>query len=294
MTRAGFLSLIAGSAFAQKPRLNVEQRIRQLLATAPGTLYLFGKNLDNNKIYAIRPDEKVRTASTIKVPMMVAAFGEVDAGRAKWDEPIQLREEDKIGGAGVLREFSNGLRVPLRDLLHLMIVISDNTATNLVLDRIPADVVNQYMDRYGLTQTRALRKIMGASGAGGISKAGEDPANSRYGLGVSTAREMVTLLEKIENGEVINPAACKEMLAILKRQQLLDGMGRRLSGTVLAAKSGALDALRSDIGIIYSKRGRIAIAATVDGMKKPDWSPDNPGLLFLARLTPLIIEAIGK
>lgn len=294
MTRAGFLSLLTTAAFAQKPRLTVEQRIRQLLLSAPGTLCLYARNLDNAKTYAIRPDDKVRTASTIKVPIMVAAFGEVDAGRATWDETILLRDEDKIGGAGVLREFSAGLRVPLRDLVHLMIVISDNTATNLVLDRITADLVNQYMDRYGLPQTRSLRKIMGASGVNGVSKAGEDPANNRYGLGVSTPREMVTLLEKIEKGEIVSPAACKEMLAILKRQQLLDGMGRKLAGTVLAAKSGALDALRSDIGIIYSKRGRIAIAATVDGIRKTDYSADNPGLLFLAKLTPLIIEAIGK
>jgi beta-lactamase class A len=82
----------------------------------------------------------------------------VAAGRANWDETITLREEDKVTGSGVLREFSNGLKLPLQDVVHMMIVVSDNTATNMVIERITADAVNAEMDRYGLTATRSMRK----------------------------------------------------------------------------------------------------------------------------------------
>jgi beta-lactamase class A len=294
----GVVLLLALSASAQQRPAPVTARIQQLIARAPGAVSLFAKNLETGKTFGVREDERVRTASTIKLPVMVAAFGEVEAGRARWDELLVLREEDKISGSGVLKELSNGVKLPLRDLVHLMIVVSDNTATNLVLDRITAQVVNEYMDRYGLPMTRSLRKVLGdrnqlKPNPSGFSEAGRLEENKRFGLGVSTAREMVSLLEMIERGQVISPQACKEMIAILKRQQYTDGIGRKLGDTPVASKSGALDALRSDVGIIYTRKGRIAVAITVDGMKRIDYSPDNPGLLFIGQLTPLLLELLS-
>ncbi|MBL8230773.1 MAG: serine hydrolase [Bryobacterales bacterium] len=272
-----------------------DSRIRQLLERAPGTVWLYAKNLDNGKTYGVREDERVRTASTIKLPVMVAVFGEVLAGRARWNEEIVLRTDDKVSGSGILKEFSDGVRIPLRDLVHLMIVVSDNTATNLVLDRITAQTVNEYMDRYGFAKTRSMRKVLGdrnqlKPNPSGHSEAGQIEDNKRFGIGSSTAREMVTLLEKLENGQIVSPSASKEMIAILKRQQYTDGIGRKLGDTPVASKSGALDALRSDVGIVYTPKGRIAIAVTVDGMKQVDYSPDNAGLLFISQLTPLLLQ----
>jgi beta-lactamase class A len=271
------------------------RRIRDRLAGFPGVVCLHSKNLDSAAEFGLRADERVRTASTIKLPIMVAAFASVAAGRASWDEPLLLREEDKISGSGVLTEFSGGLRLPLRDLVHLMIVVSDNTATNLVLDRIGADAVNEQMDLLGLRETRCLRKVRGdgqqLKPPAGFSKAGLIPDNQRFGLGVSTPREMVVLLEKLDRGEVVSPEASKEMVAILRRQQSKDGIGRR-EGTVVASKSGSLDALRSDVGIVYSPGARIAMAITVDDMPRPDWSPENAGLLLIADLAAILTEEL--
>jgi len=116
--------------------------------------------------------------------------------------------------------------------VRLMIVYSDNTATNLVLDRVTAEAVNARMDLLGLPATRSLRKI----GGGGPSRAADDPANKPFGLGVSTPREMVALLEKLERGEVVSREASQEMVEILKRQQSHDGIGRSLMGVPLATK----------------------------------------------------------
>ncbi len=284
------LTLLVFVAPAQQQTL--QSRINAVIARAPGKVNLYAKNLDTGKTFSIHGEERVRTASTIKLPVMIAAFGEVAAGRAKWTDTSTLRKEDKVSGSGILTEFSDGLQIPLIDLVHLMIVLSDNTATNLVLDHVSADTVNGYMDRYELPDTRALRKILGKGPESGISAAGKQDEFKAYGLGVSTPRDMVTLLEKIERGEAVSPEASKEMLAILKRQRLQEGIARKQGSTPVASKSGALNALRSDVGIVYSKRARIAMAITVDGMKKPDWSVDNPGHITISQVAAILVDGL--
>jgi beta-lactamase class A len=221
---------------------------------------------------------------------MAEAFARVAEGKAKWTDEVVLTTAKKVSGSGVLQELSDGLKLTLRDAVTLMMIVSDNTATNLVLDVLTTDAVNARMDSLGLKQTRVLRKV----GSGGTSRAGEDPALRPFGLGVTTPHEMVSLLEKLERGEVINAAASKEMLALMKREQHRDGIGRAIAGIEMATKAGALDKLRSDVGIIYSKRGRIAMAITCDDMPEVIWTEENPGYLMLSRLSQLLIEGLGK
>lgn len=277
----------------------MDEAVRARIAGFRGEVSLFAKNLDSGKTYGIRPDEPVRTASTIKLPILVAVAAAVEAGETRWDDLLELREQDKVSGSGVLREFIAGTKIRLRDAANLMIVVSDNTATNLILARIGGDRVNQEMEKLGLVGTRSIRKIRGDGNqlkeAAGWSKFGERQENQRYGIGVSTPREMVTLLEKLERGEAVSQAASREILATLKRQQYKDGIGRRVEpGTVVASKSGALDALRSDVGIVYSKSGRVVIAITVDGMPKVDYSADNVGNVLIAELTGLILQGLKR
>ncbi|CAN5393228.1 hypothetical protein BH18ACI2_BH18ACI2_12190 [soil metagenome] len=268
----------------------LDSRVRAEVANFKGKVWLSAKNLDTGATYELNGDERVRTASTIKAPIMVEAFARVAEGKAKWGDELLLTKEKKAGGSGILFEFGDGLKLTLRDAVNLMIVVSDNTATNLVLDVLTAEAVNARMDGLGLKKTRALRKVFG----GGVSRAGEDPALKPFGLGVSTPREMITLLEKLERGEVVNPAASQEMIELLKRQQDHRGIGRTLNGVEIGSKAGALDHLRSDVGILYTKRGRIAMAITCDEMPEVIWTVDNPGYLLLSRLSLLLIEGLGK
>jgi beta-lactamase class A len=176
--------------------------------------------------------------------------------------------------------------------MMLMIVLSDNTATNLILNRIGGDAVNARMARLGLVQTRVMRKILGKGATAGITEEGAKPENKKWGLGRSSPREMVSLLERLYRGELVSKSASADMLAILKKQRDHNGLARDIKDVTVANKSGALDALRSDVGIVYSKRGPIAIAITVDGMPEPDWSPDNPGQLLISKLSALLIEQL--
>jgi beta-lactamase class A len=268
-------------------------KIATATAGFSGSVSIFAKNLDTGATYGLRPDDRVRTASTIKLPILCATFQAVAEGRLKWTDLVTLREADKISGSGILGEFSDGVQLPLVDLAHLMIVVSDNTATNLVIDQVTADYVNQQMDKLGLKGTRSMRKVRGdgadLKAASGFSKAGLDPANQKYGIGSSTPREMVLLLERIERGQIVSAEASKEMLKILKRQRDNNGIARHMGDLVVANKSGALDHLRSDVGIVYAKGNRIAMAITCDDMPKIDWTSDNEGLLLISKIAEILV-----
>ena len=286
-------SVVLLSAQVEDPLVG---RIRQVTSGVEGTVALLARNLDTGREVAIDPDARVRTASTIKLPILCALEALVAEGKARWDERLTIRPEDKVSGSGVLSEFTDGATVSLRDAATLMIVVSDNTATNLILDRITADAVNDYLDTLGLPLTRSMRKIRGdgtaLKPAEGWSRAGRLPENQRFGIGSSTPREMVRLLALLAEGKVVSPAASKDVLDILERQQFKTGIGRHAGDLRVASKSGSLDALRSDVGIVYTAGGRLAIAMTVDGMPQVDYSPDNAGERVIWAVTSLLIEAL--
>lgn len=285
----------AAAAFAQPLADAVHTRI----GSFPGTVSLYARNLDSGASFGILETKPVRTASTIKLPILCSVFDAVARGQAKWTEPLTITAAAKVSGSGVLgTEFSDGVRLPLSDVAHLMIVLSDNTATNMILDRFTADSVNAYLDRIGIRTTRSLRKVRGdgdqLKDASGWSAAGKLPENQKYGIGVSTPRDMVTILERLERGEIVSPDASAAILAIMKRCQDNTGIRRHMGSVPVANKTGALDALRSEVGIVYSKGGRIAMAITIEGIPQIDWSPDNPGVLLIADLAKILVDGLAK
>jgi beta-lactamase class A len=293
---AGISILWATPGFAQpstRPE-QLNQRIHAAIAGFQGAVSLYAKNLDTGESYGVRENERVRTASTIKLAIMATVFDAVARGQAKWTDELVLHDADKVEGSGVIREFSDGVRLPIRDLVHLMIVVSDNTATNLLLDRFTAQAVNEEMDRLGFPQTRCLRKIIDGKAPSGWSRAGRLAENQRFGFGVTTPREIAGLIEKMERGEVASAEASREMIAILKRQQDNSGIARRTGDLAVASKAGALDHLRSDAGIVYSHGGRIVIAITVDDLPKVDYTPDNAGCIFISQLTGLLLDGLAN
>ena len=286
----------AAASSVQSSRSALEARLQSAVSGFAGTVSLHARNLDSGAETSLFPDRRVRTASTIKLPIACALAAEVAAGRARWDERLVIRARDKVSGSGVLAEFGDDETVSLRDAMVLMIVVSDNTATNLILDRIGADAVNDYLALLGLRETRSMRKIRGdgtqLKPAEGWSREGEKAENKRFGIGASTPREMVQLLALLAQGKIVDAATSAELLAILERQQYKDGIGRRTGELRVASKSGSLDALRSDVGIVYAPKGRIAIAITVDDMPAIDYSPDNVGNRLIADLTQILIAEL--
>ncbi len=269
---------------------SIDTRLRTEITSFKGHISLFAKNLDSGQEYSFNGDERVPTASTIKIAVMIEAFARVAEGRAKWTDELVLTKAARYGGSGILPELGDGLRLTLQDCVRLMMALSDNTATNMVLDYLSTDAVNARMNSFGFKQTRIMRRV----GSGGESADGKLPDNKKFGLGATTPREMVQILEKLSRGEIISAAASKEMLDLMKREQVRYAIGRDIPDVSMASKYGALDHLRSCVALVYSKRGRVAIAITVDDMPTVDWSVDNPGYLLMSRLSAMLIDGLGS
>jgi beta-lactamase class A len=285
--------LLFSSAVAAQ---SLDDRVKPIVASFKGKVSLFAKNLDTGETYGLNPDERVRTASTIKIAVMIEVWSRIAEGKAKWTDELVLTKAARFAGSGILPELSDGLRLTLQDCVRLMMTLSDNTATNMVLDYLSTastpgtDAVNARMNSLGFKATRIMRRV----GSGGDSEEGKKPEGKKFGLGSTSPHEMVDIMEKLERCEIVNPAASKEMIELMKREQARYAIGRSIPNVTMASKYGALDALRSCVAVLYTKQGRIAIAITVDDMPEVNWSVDNSGYLMISKLSSIIVDELSK
>src|SRR5262249_24158450 len=165
---------------------DLEDRIAPLATDHKGKVAVAVKHLKTGEEYYLFADEPMPTASLIKLPVMVETYWQAKEGKVKLDTVLTLKKEDKVQASGVLTyHFSDGATFPLKDAVRLMIVYSDNTATNMVLDQIGIPSMNARMEKLGLANTRINAKVFKGSTT---SIAPE--RTKKYGLGSTTAREM--------------------------------------------------------------------------------------------------------
>jgi D-alanyl-D-alanine carboxypeptidase (penicillin-binding protein 5/6)/beta-lactamase class A len=260
---------------------SLEARLAPLAKAHKGKVAIAVKHLTTGESYSLMGDQPMPTASLIKFPLMLEVYLQVMEGKLKLTDLVTLREKDKVPGSGILKyHFSEGATFPLRDAVRLMIAYSDNTATNLVLDKIGIDSTNKRMAAWGLPETRINAKVYLGS------KTSVNPERTKkYGLGSTTANEMVKLLEKVHKGEVVSAKVCKEMLEHMKNCQFKDGLPRFLpAGTVVAHKTGAVTGVRTDAGILYLKSGPVAVCVLTAGNADKRWAADNAGYVLCARV----------
>ncbi len=286
------------SAQGQSGTSSLDAAVRSKTQDFRGTVSLYAKNLKTGETYSLSGDRPVRTASTIKLAIMTECFAEAAEGKLDLNERLTLTGPEKVSGSGILQDLSDGDQLPLRDVIDLMIVLSDNTATNLILNRIGGNAVNKRMEQLGLQQTRVMRKILGDRNdlkpvPSGITDEGAKPESKKWGIGRSSPLEMETLVEKIYRGELVSKSASEEMLGILKRQRDHNGLARDMKDITVANKSGALDHLRSDVGIIYGPQAPVAVAVTVDEMPEVNWTPENPGELLISQLSEVLVKGLS-
>jgi len=216
-------------------------------------------------------DEIFPTASTIKTAIMAKAFEEIEVGRLRYDETLPITPEDVRDGAGVLQFFREKQSVSVKLLLHLMITLSDNTATVMLARRLGTLEVNRYLERLGLKRTRLL-----------MLHPPDDKElkalRERWGMGMTTPNEMVELLDAIRTERAGSPAACDRMLRILSHQFYDDLIGTSAPPWVVTAtKSGAIERSRSDTGIVFSPSGVYILAVYTKEAEDTRWTPDNEG-----------------
>ena len=219
---------------------NLLQKIRG----ASGHVAFYYRPLDGGCAQMYNEMMPVVAASVIKIPIMVEAFRQFESGELNPLETYRIKPEDKMPSCGALNRMHDGLEVTLRDLVELMIVLSDNSATNILIDRLGIARVNATLEAEGLKVTRLRRKL--------FDKAGMEAGLSNH----VCAREIGLLLERMYNGTLVSPEASAQMLEILRNQKLNGKMPFFLKprGIACAHKTGEDDGITHDVGVVYARR----------------------------------------
>ena len=248
--------------------MTLENEIGGIIEDCGAEMAVSARHLESDQRIEIDAGRVFPMCSVLKIPVLVEAFRQIEEGRFALDDRWQLTTAEKNLPTGILVFFEDGLAPTVRDLLTLMIIISDNTATDMVMHRLGEGSVTRTMHRLGLTDIHVpmtIREIFDDLLPSGdptqdllaLATAPRNRAGRCYSLGadndVGTPAALTELLASIWRGEIVSRAACDSMLEILLKQQLNDRLPRYLPpGTRCAHKTGTLPGIRNDSGIIYA------------------------------------------
>jgi beta-lactamase class A len=278
-------------------RDGVEAALARLAHTYSGTIGVAAKNLDTGELVTVNADSLFSTASAIKVPVLVEFFTQLKEGRLRRDSLVVLADTNKWGGSGVLQWFAGTSRIKLIDAVMLMITLSDNTATNLVIDALGNDheaklaAVNNRMETLGLHQTRLLNKVMS------WATKKKTYQSLRFGIGYSSPNDMIRLLEMMVKGELVDKRSSEEMIGLMHNQQDATMAPRQLpfselkpgDSIVVANKTGSTSQVKVDVGIVFAKT-RYVYAIFCDQSKDTGEMVDNKTILAAARASRLLYD----
>jgi beta-lactamase class A len=300
---ASALSLVAVSPAAQTPAAaktadrvdpTMQNLVQGYARQHRGKLALYARQLRTGQTVALDADVPVNTASVIKVAIMLEAMYQVKEGRLSFDDTLTLRKEDQVSGSGVMLLFHTPAPVNFETALVMMITQSDNTATNLVLEHVGRERVNARMQTLGFKMTTSIRPI-GHPGLGD-----QRPELKPFGIGRTTPREMAGILEAIDRCDLGSRALCRRMIDIMEHQfwrnmipHFLEDADTTEVASHVANKTGSLDRVRNDVGIVYTKEGPIVISAFTYDNADASWSPENEAELLIARVARTIVGGWG-
>lgn len=275
--------------------------IERILETAEGEFGVAIKHLETGETLTINGDKLYPLASVVKVPILVALCNEAAAGNLDLHEKIQLHQQDHVPGSGVLKEMIPGTTFTLKDLAMLMIIVSDNMATDKLLQILGRDLVNNHMEKLGLEQLciqlsiwELLAYCVGIDSSTYSADTYDKVSHlldmeredvqvpdylhkkvTEYNRG--SANDLNLLLEKIELREGILEKAAQTILKILQKQQYNRRIPRLLPGTMMVAhKTGTLRGVVNDAGIMYlpDQKGRVVISVLSEGNPTTDAGDD--------------------
>ena len=272
--------------------MSLESDIRTIIDNSGAEMALSALHLESGQRIDVDGERVFPMCSVLKIPVLVEAFRQIEAGRFTLDDRWELTTAEKNLPSGILVFFDDGLEPTVKDLLTLMMIVSDNTATDMVMHRLGQGSVTSTMHSLGLTDIHVpltirelfddllpssdpTQNLLALAGAGPRNRAG-----ICYSLGpdndVGTPAALTELLARIWRGEIISRTACDAMLDILLKQQLNDRLPRYLPpGTPCAHKTGTLPGIRNDSGIIYASENA-HVAVTVFSLWDDEAVSDDP------------------
>ncbi len=277
---------LSGQASFQSLRPALEARI----AKHHGTVGLALLDPKTGESVAIRGEETFPTASVIKVSVLLDLFHQVQGGNLRLDDPIWMVHADQMPGSGILQLFRTPHQLLLEDAAEFMISQSDNTGTNLVLDKVGLRNVNAYADSLGFHHTRIWAKVFQRAGT-----TIEPDSSKKYGLGVTTPLEMARMLALIYKGEAVSPDASKRMNKMLLDQAWgTDEIPRYLPADVkVAHKTGSEDDVRNDVAIVYSPARDYVLAIFTKDNTDKTWRIDNEAETLIADLGKIVYDGVA-
>jgi beta-lactamase class A len=237
------------------------ERLEEELERLPAEAAVALEPLDGTPGWVHRPDEVFPAASVVKIPILLELFRRFQDGGEDPGTRVTLHARDQVLGAGILFELHPGIRLTLRELARLMIVLSDNTASNLLLDRLGWASVNELLARLGARNTVICRKFMYPPGP-----AGEN---------LTSAADCVRILRALWEGEVLQGTWREEALDILSRQQYREKIPARLPPSArVYNKTGELEGVRHDVGLVED-RGKVWALAVLTRKGRDPWEVDT-------------------
>ncbi|MGH9708900.1 MAG: serine hydrolase [Candidatus Acidiferrales bacterium] len=271
---------------------DLQKKIEELAAAHHGHVALYAKNLSTGATVSLDAQRPVQTASVIKLPLMLQAFEQVQEGKLKLTQPVVLTKDNQVQGSGILNILDPGLTMTLKDAITLMMTLSDNTATNMVIDTVGLAPTNEMLARMGLRNTYFYKKVFKPA------EGPMPPDQKQFGLGKTTAQEMAQVLESVYRCDMGNRELCLEMITIMRNQQDHDMAPRYLPApagseplSAVADKVGALDDVRNDVALVYTQRGPVIISIFTYDNEDQSWTPDNQAEILIGRLAQVIVNA---
>ena len=291
--------LVLTSAHAQEDTA-LDTQLQAIAAAHHGKVTLYAHNLKTGQTAALLPDELVQTASVIKLAILLDAAEQIRSGKATLEERLVLAKPNQVEGSGVLGILDTPLALTLRDTLTLMVVLSDNTATNMAIDRLGLAHIDATIRASGLKNTWLYKKVFVPA------TSPMPPDQPKFGLGKTTAREMAALMERLATCQLSLDGApalpndgklCGSLMRMLRNQHDRNSLPRYIEtldtsehGPAVGNKTGALNQVRNDVALIATKSGPVVIAAFTQDNADQRWTADNEAEQTLGKLGRAIVD----
>ena len=271
------------SVLAQAEEL--AEKIEPLVDAHRGQVAVAIKDLKTGRSFEHLATEPMPTASLIKFPLMIAAYQQMEDGRLKAEAMIALAEDDKVPGSGILTShFSAGAQISLHDAIHLMIVYSDNTATNLVVDEVGLKEASEMMEKLGCPETKLHSKVYRRDTSIFPER------SQKFGLGSTTAADMVKLLSQLSERKLVSHSASEKMLAHLYACEDGAKFKRYLPNVKIAHKTGYVGDVRTSAGLLDGPNGPIAVCVLTSKNEDQGDGDENEADVLCGRIAQIAYE----
>jgi beta-lactamase class A len=256
--------------------VELTRRLEALIAGFPGDVGVYARSLRTGATAAIRADETFPTASMIKVPLLVTLADRIAAGELAWDQPLVFADSLRRTDGDVIAQIRAGDSVTVEKLAWHMVVMSDNTASVWLQQRMGGGLAaNRWLEANGFQVTRVNSKTPG-----------REEAYRQFGWGQTTPREMAELMVMIREGRAVSLAASNRMYRMLSGSFWMDeGLSAIPMHVQVASKQGEVDRSRSEVMLVNARNGDYVLCIITKNQTDTSYAADNPGYVLIRKVS---------